>query len=172
MFSNYWIGWFDGNWANRVGIEKIESFVSTMFQVTGSDFGLLSTEVDLKAKNTTATRPSYQGLDLGSGIPGLYWVNLFSHGLAKWLGVDEFPKELATSKELAEGGVSLKFCELPGQCRSFETLQKQRTATEWLGTERFFDIRFPDRKLDTPKWSQIPVVPRQNAIGTEGGDGI
>jgi hypothetical protein len=31
---------------------------------------------------------SYQGYDLASGIPGLYWINLFSDELAAWLGLN------------------------------------------------------------------------------------
>jgi hypothetical protein len=97
-----------------------------MFRVTGSDFGLLTTEVDRKAKNTDARSLSYQGSDLGSGVPGLYWINLFSDELAAWLGLDGFPKELAASKRLAGGGLSLKFCDSPDRCRDIDVLQKQR----------------------------------------------
>jgi hypothetical protein len=50
-FSNYWTGRFDGKWAVHVGIEKVEYFVSEMFRVTGSDFALLTTGADRKAKN-------------------------------------------------------------------------------------------------------------------------
>lgn len=157
LFSNYWTGRFDGKWAERVGLQKVQDFVSEMFRVSGSDFGLLTTEIDQKAKNSVASSFSYQGLNLDSGIPGLYWMNLFSDGFAEWLGVRGFPKELAMSAELAGGGVSLKFCELPEQCRDIETLQRQRTTIEWLGPEKFFDIRHPDRKLDAPDWNQLPT---------------
>ena len=152
LFSNYWTGRFDGKWAVRVGIERVEDFLSEMFRVTGSDFGLLTTEVDRKAKNTDATSYSYQGFDLASGVPGLYWINLFSDELVAWLGLSGFPEELAASKRLAGGGLSLKFCESPDRCRDIDVLQKQRAAIEWIGAEKFFDIRFPDRKLDTPGW--------------------
>jgi len=156
LFSNYWTGRLDGKWAGRVGIEKCVDFVSEMFRVTDSDFALLTPEVDLKAKNIRYPVLSYQGLHLDSGIPGLYWINFFSDPLASWLGVYGFPKELATSKELAGGGVLLKFNESPDNCRDIDVLQKQRAAIEWLGAEKFFDIRFPDRKLETPDWDQIP----------------
>jgi hypothetical protein len=152
LFTNYWTGQFDGKWANRVGIEKVEDFVFEMFRVTGSDFSLLTTEVDLKAKNRPTTSYSYAGMDLATGVPGLYWINLFSDEYANWLRLHELPKELATLKELAGGGVSLKFCESPDDCRSLENLQRQQVAIEWLGRQRFFDIRFPDRKLDVPNW--------------------
>lgn len=156
-FTNYWTGQFDGKWANRVGIEKVEDFLSEMFRVTASDFGLLTSEVDLKAKNTNATSLSYKGMDLVTGIPGLYWLNFFSDVLARWLGLSDFPKELAASKSLAGGGVSLKFCESPEHCRDLEVLQKQTVAIEWLGPEKFFNIRFPDRKADTPDWGDVPL---------------
>jgi len=156
-FSNYWTGRFDGKWADRVGIDKVEEFVAEMFRVTSSDFALLTSELDLKAKNTNPTSYSYQGLKLESGVPGLYWTNLFSDGFAKWLGVNELPKQLARPKKLTHGGVSLKFCELPEQCRDIETLQRQRAAIEWLGPEKFFDIRFRDRQLDTPDWDDMTM---------------
>ena len=157
-FTNYWTGEFDGKWANRVGIEKIKDFVLEMFRVTRSDFAFLTSEVDLKAKNTNATSLSYKGMDLATGVPGLYWINFFSDEYANWLSLRELPKEVATLKELAGGGVSLKFCESPEDCRSLEVLQKQRAAIEWLGPQRFFDIRFPERKLEVPNWDHTPTV--------------
>ena len=126
LFSNYWTGRFDGKWATRVGIKKVEDFVSEMFRATDSDFALLTTEVDRRAKNQGPAYYSYRGFDLGSGIPGLYWINWFSDELAGWLGLGGFPKELAISKTLRGGGVSLKFCESPDHCRDIDVLQKQR----------------------------------------------
>jgi hypothetical protein len=126
-----------------------------MFRVTGSDFALLTTGDDRKAKNQGPTSYSYQGFDLASGVPGLYWINFFSDAFAEWLGLNNFPKELAASKRLAGGGVSLKFCESPDHCRDIDVLQRQRAAIDWLGAEKFFDIRFPERKLDTPDWDHI-----------------
>src|SRR5215471_5986987 len=57
LFTNKWTAQFDGKWANGVGIGKIEDFVSEMFHVTESDFGLLTREVDVNAKN----RPAPEG---------------------------------------------------------------------------------------------------------------
>jgi hypothetical protein len=157
-FSNYWTGRFDGKWAAKVGVDCVEAFVSEIFRIAGADFALLTAEVDLKAKNTNACSYSFQGLDLESGIPGLYWVNLFSDELAGWLGISEIPKELAASKPLAGGGVSLKFCDSPDRCTDIDVLQKQRAAIDWLGSDRFFDIRFPNRKLDKPDWGPVADV--------------
>jgi len=97
---------------------------------------------------------SYLGHDLALGVPGLYWINWFSDGLAEWLRLSTIPKELAVLKRLACGGFLLKFCGSPEHCRDIEVLQKQRAAIEWLGAEKFFDIRFPERKLETPDWDQ------------------
>ena len=157
IFSNYWTGQFDGGWAVRLGIEKVEGFVSEMFRATGSDFALLTTGVDRKAKNQGPMSYSYKGADLGSGIPGLYWINWFSDELAGWLGLNGIPKELATLKRLARGGWFLKFCESPDHCRDLEVLQKQNVAIEWLGPQKFFDIRCPERKADTPDWAHLPL---------------
>ncbi len=33
LFANYWTVHFDGKWAKKVGIEKIEGFVSEMFRL-------------------------------------------------------------------------------------------------------------------------------------------
>lgn len=157
LFINRWTGRFDGKWATRVRIERVEDFVSEMFKKTGSDFGFLTTEIDLKFKNTSATRYSLQGFDLAKGIPGLYWNNLFSDDLAGWLGLSTIPKELASLVRLPHGGWLLKFCESPDRCRDIDVLQKQRAAIEWLGAEKFFDIRFPDRKLDSPNWENASL---------------
>lgn len=158
LFSNYWTSQFDGKWAGRVGTEKVEDFVSEMFRATGSDFGLLTTGVDRKAKNTDATSYSYKGFDLAYGVPGLYWINFFSQELADWLSISELPRELVEQRSFADGGVLLKFCDSPDHCRDLEVLQRQRVAIEWLGSDRFFDIRFPDRKLETPDWARMTAA--------------
>jgi hypothetical protein len=155
LFTNYWTGEFDGKWANQIGIEKIEAFLSEMFRVTGSDFGFLTSEVDLNAKNQPGKNCSYKGLDPERGVPGLYWTNLFSDAYANWLGLHDLPKELALLEKLAGGGVSLKFCGSAENCRSLEVLQKQRTTIEWLGPQKFFDIRFPEQKQDVPNWDNL-----------------
>jgi hypothetical protein len=152
-FTNYWTGQFDGNWTNRVGIEKVEDFLAEMFRVTGSDFALLTTEDDLRAKNRPAASHSYAGLDLSLGVPGLYWTNLFSDELANWLGLNDLPKNLGVLNSLAGGGVSLKFDESPDDCRSREVLRKQRVAIDWLGPQKFFDLRSPNRRLDSLNWA-------------------
>lgn len=156
-FINDWAAHFDGRWANRIGTGTLGDFVTTMFRLTGSDFGFLTTEVDLQAKNTDSTSYSYQGMNPMSGVPGLYWVNYFSCEYAQWLGLKDFPKELATLSNLAGGGLSLKFCASPDQCRDIDVVQKQRAAIEWLGPEKFFDIRFSNRNAVTPEWEHMPL---------------
>src|SRR5216684_960636 len=166
LFANYWTVHFDGKWAKKVGIEKIEGFVSEMFHVTASDYALLTSELDLKAKNTAPPIVSYMGLDPATGVPGLYWSNLFSDAYARWLDLEELPKELAVREKLAGGGVLLKFCESPDDCRNLEILQRQRTAIDWLRPERFFDPRFPDRKQEVPDWNNIPLPNGESTSST------
>lgn len=160
LFTNYWTGEFDGKWAVRVGIEKVEAFVLEIFQVTASDFAVLTSQIDLNTKNRPADSYSYKGLDPAIGVPGLYWINFFSSAYAEWLGLRELPTELAVHEKLVGGGASLKFCVCPDDCRSLEVLQRQRAAIEWLGPQRFFDIRFPERKLEVPDWDKLPLPTR------------
>jgi hypothetical protein len=158
VFNNYWTAQFDGNWAHRAGIEKVEGFLIEMFRVTHSDFGFLTTEIDLKAKNRLANSYSYAGMDLVTGVPGLYWINLVSAEYAQWLGLAQLSKELAPLKRLPDGAVLLKFCASSEHCRDLDVLQKQRSVIEWLGREKFFDIRFPDHKAVTPDWDHLPLA--------------
>jgi hypothetical protein len=162
-FINYWTGQFDGNWAHQISVEKVEDFVAEMFRVTDSDFGFLTAEIDLRAKNRVPNSYSYVGMDPATGIPGLYWINFFSAGYAEWLGLGQFRQELAPLRSLPEGGVSIKFCESPDHCRDLDVLQKQRAVVEWLGPEKFFDIRFPDREAVTPDWHHLPLRDPQPA---------
>lgn len=163
LFTNYWTGGFDGKWARQVGLPKIEQFVAEMFRMTRADFALLTTEADLNAKNRPPESFSYKGMNLATGVPGLYWVNFFSAGYAEWLGLVQLRKELVPLERLPGGAVLLKFCESPEHCRDIDILQKQRAVIEWLGPEKFFDIHFPDRKAVTPDWNRVPLSKLESA---------
>jgi hypothetical protein len=156
IFTNYWTGRFEARWVEKVGVPKVQECVRELFRTSGSDFGFLTTEADLKAKNTSARSQSYQGMNLEDGVPGLYWLNLFSNGFANWLGLDAFPSQLAESAVLRGDLWSIAFSDTPEHCRDIDILQKQRAAIEWLGSDRFFDMRSPDRKLNSPDWKFNP----------------
>lgn len=164
VFTNYWTGEFDGKWALKIGLEKIEEFVAEMFRITRADFALLTPEADLYAKNRPTDSFSYKGMDLATGVPGLYWINFFSAGYAEWLGLGQLRTEVTPLKSLPGGGVSVKFCDGPEHCRDLEVLQRQRAVVEWLGPEKFFDIRFPDRKQEVPDWGTLPL-PGHSVVG-------
>ena len=66
--------------------------------------------------------------------------------------------------------MTIKFCESPEYCRELEVLQKQRAVVEWLGPEKFFDIRSPDRKAITPDWDHLPGQETRNQQGKFKGD--
>jgi hypothetical protein len=156
LFTNYWTGRFEARWVEKVGIQKVQDCVCELFRVSGSEFGFLTTESDVKAKNTSAISYSYLGMKLQNGVPGLYWMNLFSNGLANWLGLGTFPSRLAESTMLRGDLWSITFSSSPGRCRDIDILQKQRAAIDWLGSDRFFDVRSPERKLTAPDWRSIP----------------
>jgi hypothetical protein len=164
LFTNYWVGRFEGKWVDRVGIRRVQDCICEMFRVSGADFGFLTTEADLKAKNTNKHILSYSGMTLEDGVPGLYWLNLFSRGFAHWLGVDMIPRELAESRPLDGNALLIMFGANPERCRDVDVLQRQRVAIEWLGPDRFFDIRIPSRSATLPDWECIPVP---NAISSD-----
>lgn len=158
LFCNLWTGRFGVKWADRIGLELVEGFASEMFREMSADFGFLTTDVDLKAKNTDSSSYSYQGLNPDIGIPGLYWINFFSDALADWLGLSTLSDRLAKLEKPPGGGVVLKFCKSPEACREFEVLQKQDVTIQWLGSGRFFDIRQKARKCETPNWAEVAIV--------------
>lgn len=158
LFTNYWTGRFEVKWVATVGIQTVQDCLYELFRTSCSDFGFLTAEIDLKAKNTSAGSFSYQGMKLEDGVPGLYWLNLFGCGFAKWLGLDTFPSQLAESTTLCGDAWSIRFSATSEGCRDIDILQKQRAAIEWLGADRFFDIRSPDRKLSPPDWKSISAL--------------
>ena len=79
-----------------------------------------------------------------------------ANALAEWLGLARYPRSWEHRRVYLAAG-SLKFGESPDRCRNVDVLQRQRAAIEWLGSEKFFDIRFPDRKRETPDWGHMPV---------------
>jgi hypothetical protein len=160
LFINYWTADFDSKWAVSIGLEKVVDLAIEMFEASGSDFGLLTALADLNAKNIdqgeTGASISYQGLDPANGLPGLYWINLFSAPLASWLKLRELPQNLAKMKSVGRSGVLLQFGTSPSECSGGEVLDQQREVIERLGPQRFFDIRSPDGKLDAPPWNDLP----------------
>lgn len=129
-----------------------------MFFISAADYAFVTTEEDTKAKNIIPPSFSYTGMDLEkTGIPGLYWINIFSEELAQWLDLEHFPKELAAVAPIGSGGFTLEFCESPDECRDADVLRRQQIAIEWLGQERFFDLRRPERKAVTPDWCSMPL---------------
>ena len=87
---------------------------------------------------------SYEGLDPAHGVPGLYWITLFSRSFASWLGIR---KSITGSGLISEipAGFMLRFSETPDSCQSEETLNVQKCLISELGERRFFDIHRPLR---------------------------
>lgn len=92
-------------------------------------------------------------------MPGLYRFNLFSSGLASWLGLHGLPEQIAAPRFLPDGVVELVLGGSTEGGTAAAAPQAQQVAIQWLGAERFFDIQEPDRKLDHPDWDRVQSVP-------------
>jgi len=92
LFTNYWTGQFDGYWAKRVGIEKIEGFVLEMFHVTGSDFGFLTSEIDQNAKTTPCLIAVTRDAILQPAFPACIGLLSSVMNIVTWLGLRELPR--------------------------------------------------------------------------------
>lgn len=154
LFCSHWTFDFDGKWVNRVGLDKVVRFSEAMFDLSGADFGFLTSLDDLTAKNYVKG-VERQGLDPALGVPGLYWLNLFSARYGEWLGLDRLPTEIGHKHRGANEGLVLQFGASPDMCRDLNVLETEHQAIEFLGEHRFFDIRRPNRKLDAPDWTAL-----------------
>lgn len=161
MFLNYWTAEFGLASLRSEDVSAIQKLFLSLFKATQADFGLLTPTDDLDAKNyQVVSTPSggrslsYVGLDPSRGVPGLYWVNLFSPALARWLELGRFLARNPQSGEERPDVTVLKFGVSPDLCNSPRVLQSQQDAIESLGTWKFFDIHHPDRVLEPPKWAE------------------
>jgi len=158
IFVNNWTSYFDGTWSKKIGIEKVRKFSVEMFRASESEFGFLTTSSDLDAKNYLITEQEftksvgYEGLDPEHGMPGLYWITIFGPRLVSWLGAEALTSGPGLAEQLESGAILLQFGESPDDCRSSKVLDEQRRTIERLGEMKFFDIRFPNRKLESPNW--------------------
>lgn len=161
LFLNYWTAAFHPSTVKKVGVPKLQSFAVAMFEAAEADFGFLTSSADFDAKNhevrllpTGAQSMKYVGLDPDKGIPGLYWMNLFSSTLEQWLRLDESLPDVTDLKHLRNGARVLQFGDVPDDCESLEIVDQQKRMVERLGASKFFDIRHPDRPLEAPKWGR------------------
>lgn len=92
-------------------------------------------------------------------MPGLYRFNLFSRGLANWLGLHRLPEDIGVARLLGDGAVELVLGGSTEKGTDAAASQAQQVAIQWLGADKFFDIQEPDRKLDYPDWDKVQSVP-------------
>jgi hypothetical protein len=157
LFCNHWTFDFGGKWVKSVGLDKVVGFAQAMFNLSGADFGFLTSLEDLTAKNYIGAGMERQGLDPAVGVPGLYWLNLFSARYAEWLELDRLPTGIADKGHLAGTSTVLRFGANPDTCRDPDVLGTQSRAIQFLGERRFFNIRRPSRELEAPDWAAFPV---------------
>lgn len=158
-FLTYWILDFDRSWIRRAPWPLITESFHALIQLTKADFGALTTLEEYRKKHTTRNRPSYRNGSPDLGMPGLYRVNLFSSGLARWLRIQDLPSEIAVPRVVQGGAIELVLGGTEQESTPEAALALQQAAIDWLGTEKFFNIQDPDRLLSGPEWVNVPSVP-------------
>jgi hypothetical protein len=153
-FCTHWTFEFDLKWARKIGVKTVCTFAEQMFSVSGSDFGIVTSLEDLEAKNYLH-KVTRCGLDPADGVPGLYWISMFSAEYARWLRVDQIPLDIANIRRFAADSAVVQFGPDVEGSRDPKTLSLQQKAIGILGRRRFFDVEAPDRKLEVPKWARL-----------------
>jgi hypothetical protein len=155
-FINSWTMWIDSAALRKLGVDLLTSFMVQMFMSSQAEYGFLTSEGDHEAKNflvkqlpSGATSSKFVGTDPEWGVPGLYWLNLFGPKYAAWLGtrIDSVP---GVVKPIEGGGISLEFGASPEEAEAEAVLMHEREAIQILGSEKFFDIRQPERQPISP----------------------
>jgi len=153
-FCTHWTFEFDSRLVRKVDIETATKFAEEMFDCSGSDFGFVTTLEDLESKNYLH-KVTRCGLDPAEGVPGLYWMNMFSAEYARWLRVEQLPPDVAHIHSFGRESVAIKFGTNVENVSMAKTLLLQEKAIGILGRNRFFDITAPERKLEVPEWARL-----------------
>ena len=155
-FLSSWTVWIASAAIRKLGADLLANFAIQMFVSSRSEYGFFTSESDHEAKNFLVTQlPSgstssrFVGTDPQWGIPGLYWLNLFGPKYTEWLG-PEIEKGPGVVKPIEGGGISLTFGVSPEDAETEEVLMQEKKAIARLGPEKFFDIRYPERKPVSP----------------------
>lgn len=154
-FLSSWTVWFDFVAVKSPGAEVLRRFLLDMFEVSRSEYGYLTDEVDQKAKNFSIvvgegiTTTRFVGTDPEFGIPGLYWINVFGRKCTRWLGrgLAAIPADVKT---FGENSTLIQYSDSPDDCLSENVVERQKNTIGLLGESKFFDIIHQERKTESP----------------------
>lgn len=143
--------------------EFVIDFFKKLFAILKADFGFLTLSKDYDLKNHLVVeeegyiKESYVGQTLEKeGLPGLYWVNIFSKSYVEWFGKSKFDKLKCWRKEeLPDGSILVQFCEKPEDSLSESTLKSQEIVKKILGNDVFFDIHKLNKHIKIPKFLTV-----------------
>ena len=153
FFSTVWTMDFAGAMAKRKdGMDQLVSFAQEVFNLSCADFAFLTTLEDLEKKNYLG-KIQRCGTDPFIGLPGLYWMNLFSHRYADWLGIDRVAPSIIIQLFSSRGSKILRFGDTAENCRSTDVLEAQEAVARRLGLNKVFDINDIARVLAAPDWA-------------------
>lgn len=137
------------------GAELLKRFLVEMFLASKSEYGFLTADDDHEHKNYLVVdngktiTSKFVGDDPEWGIPGLYWCNIFGHVYTQWLS-PELLNIPALVEPISNGGTFVQFGASPEMWHSPEILDLQQKTMFLLGKNKFFDIRNPERRVETP----------------------
>jgi hypothetical protein len=141
------IFWIDNNIIQSQSAKGLKTLLIRLSFILESDFSFITSMKDFDSKN-------HLEIDLGNtsieayigetiektGIPGLYWINVFGKEYVNWFGKEKFKKIDCSIQELKKGYILLQYCEEPSECQKKSTLIKQQKTKEILGEHAFFNL--------------------------------
>ncbi|MBU0985150.1 MAG: hypothetical protein KKA42_14845, partial [candidate division Zixibacteria bacterium] len=137
-------------------------FFIDLSQISKADFGFMSMEEDAERKNHWVTlsedgqwrRRVFKGVDIESGLPGIYFANVIGKDYVDWLGRDKFRTlPCHTQRDLDDGSI---FVQTAGDLDYYlqpDGSAKDRAIIQHLGKDAFFDILQPERKARVPDFA-------------------
>lgn len=161
IFLTEWCIWMDRAFERQRPLSELVDFTETLFEVSQGDYGFLALEDDYESKNLLRTQRStmFVGTDPERGIPGIYWVNLFGPSYVKWLREERLVSIPSIQlRHLDNGGILFRAYENPSDYSNEIGVQCVIETKKRLGSDRFFDIKEPNRSCLVPDFGNFRKV--------------
>ncbi len=135
--------------------ESAEALVRGIAQRGGVIWARACTLAEFDAWNVVmeGQNRSVVGVDVSSGIPGLYWVSYIGSEYRPLVDAEGLA---AAGAETCGGGWLLKTAARPQDWDSSEARATRQDLRRAIGDDRVFDKRRPGRRLRTPDWPKPP----------------